>query len=438
MSIAAYPRYKSYKAARVAWVDEIPYKWEILRIQDFATFNDDVVNEQAYRNRQIRYVDISGVDAVSNTYTFEEQEFQQAPSRARRIAIAGDTVFSTVRPYLKAVATINIPEEDLVFSTGFAVVRPKKNADSRFVGYLLRNDRFISEVSARSVGASYPAINASELMKLHAPLPSLSEQRTIAAFLDEKCAKIDEALRIKEDQIKLLHERRQILIQQAVTRGLNPDAPMKNSGIDWIGQIPQHWKVQRNFTLFREIKKAGNADLPVLSVSIHSGVSREELSEAENIRSVIKIEDRAAYKEVLPGDIAYNMMRAWQGGIGAVHTHGMVSPAYVVARPIVTMVADYFERLYRTPAFINQMDANSKGITDFRKRLYWDNFRDLLTVVPPKTEQQQINQYAEHISHKVDKAISIKKNQITTLKEYKTTLINAVVTGKIKITEAML
>lgn len=433
MNVAAYPKYDSYIESNVGWIKEVPAAWRVLRIQDFATFNNDVVNESDYRTRRIKYVDISGVDSSSNTYSYEEQDFTAAPSRARRLAICGDTVFSTVRPYLKAVATIEGPEDDLVFSTGFAVIRPKRNVDPRFVGYMLRNERFVNEVTANSVGASYPAINATDLVKLHTPLPPLPEQRAIAAFLDVKCATIDEAVRIKEAQIKLLRERRQILIQQAVTRGLNPDAPTKDSGIDWIGKIPAHWKVHRNFALFREIKQPGNADLPVLSVSIHSGVSKEELSEEENIRSIVKIENRSSYKEVLPGDIAYNMMRAWQGGIGAVHTHGMVSPAYVVARPVDYLAGDYFELLYRTPNFIRQMDAASKGIADFRKRLYWDDFRDLMTTLPPLAEQKEIIQYSEQISEKVSYAISIKQDQIATLKEYKNTLINAAVTGKIKV-----
>jgi len=127
---------------------------------------------------------------------------------------------------------------------------------------------------------------------------------------------------LEERQIALLKERKQIIIQNAVTKGLNPNAPMKNSGVDWIGEIPAHWEVRRNAAIFTESKRSGNASLPVLSVSIHSGVSDRELSDDENIRSAIKIEDRTAYKEVRPGFVTYNMMRAWQGGIGAVRTLG--------------------------------------------------------------------------------------------------------------------
>ncbi|NVZ10026.1 restriction endonuclease subunit S [Allochromatium humboldtianum] len=202
----------------------------------------------------------------------------------------------------------------------------------------------------------------------------------------------------------------------------------KDSGIDWICQIPAHWEVRRNFALFREMKVSGRADLPVLSVSIHSGVSSEELSDEENIRSIIKIEDRTTYKEVKPGDVAYNMMRAWQGGIGAVSVHGMVSPAYVVARPSSALVADYFELLYRCPAFIRQMDSGSKGITDFRKRLYWDDFKNLLTLVPPRNEQLAIVQHIAEVSEKIDEAVRIKEAQIALLRERRQILIQETIT----------
>jgi type I restriction enzyme S subunit len=264
-------------------------------------------------------------------------------------------------------------------------------------------------------------------------VPPIDEQKRIAGFLDDKMGKIDQAISYKVKQISLLKERKQIVIQEAVTKGLKPNAQMKDSGVEWIGQIPAHWEVRRNFVLFREMKVSGHNNLPVLSVSIHSGVSSEELSDEQNIRSIIKIEDRTAYKEVKPGDVAYNMMRAWQGGIGAVSVHGMVSPAYVVARPSSALAADYFELLYRCPAFIRQMDSGSKGITDFRKRLYWDDFKNLLTLVPPRDEQLTIVKRIAEASQKIEDAVAIKEEEIAVLNEYKTSLINEAVTGKIKV-----
>ena len=217
MKVAAYPTYDSYKDSGLSWLPKIPTSWTTLRLQQIATCNDDTLNEFKYRDREIKYVDISAVNASTNTYTFEQQNFRNAPSRARRLARHGDIVFSTVRPYLKAVATVTEPDENLVFSTGFAIVRPRPTADQNFVGYALRNDDFISEVAAHSVGASYPAINASDLFKFKLPLAPLPEQRAIAAYLDEETAKLDALVSKVETAIERLQEYRTALITAAVT-----------------------------------------------------------------------------------------------------------------------------------------------------------------------------------------------------------------------------
>lgn len=299
---------------------------------------------------------------------------------------------------------------------------------------LFKSHAFISELQTSIVGIREGKnVSYEELKNSLIPIPSLVEQVAIANFLDQKSAHIEQAIQIKKHQIELLKERKQILIQQAVTRGLDPHAPMRDSGIEWIGEIPAHWKIMANRALFRERVEPGREDLPLLSVSIHSGVSEEEISEEENIRGRVKIEDKTKYIRVRPGDIAFNMMRAWQGAIGAVRVEGMVSPAYTIAVPRSNLDARYFEYQYRTPGFIQQMDRYSKGITDFRKRLYWDGFKQLITLVPPIEEQRAIIEFIEQAILKQNAAGALLEQQISKLKEYKATLINSAVTGKIKV-----
>jgi len=411
MTIAAYPKYESYRDSQVDWIGSVPTAWDIKPLRRFISVQSgDVISKEAETPEGYPIFGGNGVRGFTS----------RSNTRAPIILIGRVGALC---------GNVHLVQEDVWASEHAYRAFPRSEFDLSFLAYAIES----IDLNRFAIRTAQPLLNSTIVHAQKVAAPPLPEQRAIAAFLDKKCGKIDEAVRIKEEQIRLLAERRQILIQQAVTRGLNPSARMKDSGIDWIGQIPAHWEVRRNFALFRETKTPGNADLPVLSVSIHRGVSKEELSEEENIRSIIKIADRSAYKEVKPGDIAYNMMRAWQGGIGAVHTHGMVSPAYVVARPVNYLAGDYFELLYRTPAFIRQMDAHSKGITDFRKRLYWDDFRGLMTVLPPLVEQGDIIQYAKMISDKVGSAISIKEEQISRLKEYKTSLINAAVTGKIRV-----
>jgi len=429
MTLAAWPTYDSYKDSGVEWIGDVPASWSVERGKWLFVKKDRPVRPEdeivtCFRDGQVTLRNNRRTEGFTNA--LKEHGYQGIRK--------GDLVIHAMDAFAGAIGVSDADGKSTpVYSA--CVPREPDTVDPYFYAYYMRHIALSGLLVslAKGIRERSTDFRYNDFADLQLAVPSLTEQRAVAAFLDEKCAKVDEAVRIKEEQIALLRERRQILIQQAVTRGLNPSAPMKDSGIDWIGQIPAHWEVRRNFVLFREMKVSGHADLPVLSVSIHSGVSSEELSDEANIRSIIKIEDRTSYKEVKPGDVAYNMMRAWQGGIGAVSVHGMVSPAYVVARPSPELAADYFELLYRCPAFIRQMDSGSKGITDFRKRLYWDDFKNLLTLVPPCEEQAEIVLRIAQLSQKIEDAVAIKEEQIAALKEYKTSLINAAVTGKIKV-----
>ena len=264
-------------------------------------------------------------------------------------------------------------------------------------------------------------------------VPPKEEQTKIANYLDTKTAQIDEVIKQKEELISLLKERRQVLIHKAVTQGLDATVRMKDSGVEWLGEVPEHWKIVKNRVLFSERNEAGNENLPILMVSIHTAVSSEEIDDGTNIRGKIRIEDKTSYKLVEPTDIVFNMMRAWQGAIGAVRVKGMVSPAYVVGRSNKQINANFFEYQYRTDSFIQQMDRFSKGITDFRKRLYWSEFKQLNTILPPLSEQHDIVVYIKLNSDKIDNAISFQDKQIDKLKEYKATLIDSLVTGKKRV-----
>lgn len=220
-------------------------EWPSKRLKHVATYNDDALSEATDDFYEINYVEISNVSLQDGVKATEKLYFHEAPSRARRRVKTGDTLVSTVRTYLKSIATISDASDNLIASTGFCVVRPGPKTDPRYIGWCIKADPFVEAVVARSVGVSYPAINASELAKLEVPTPPLETQRRIAAFLDGKTARIDELIEKKRALLDLLAEKRQALITRAVTKGLNPDAPMKPTGIDWLGDIPAHWEVKR-------------------------------------------------------------------------------------------------------------------------------------------------------------------------------------------------
>lgn len=192
------------------------------------------------------------------------------------------------------------------------------------------------------------------------------------------------------------------------------------------GISPTDWKRYTFGDIYTERKEPGSEELPLLMVSIHSGVSDGEVDEAELPKKVKRIEDKSQYKKAVSGDLVFNMMRAWQGAIGTVRTAGMVSPAYIVAEPndkIYPLFMDYYTR---TPQMINQIDRQSYGVTDFRKRLYWDSFTPIGCILPPIEEQRKI----AAILTTQDKVIELKGKRLAEKQRQKKYLMQQLLTGK--------
>ena len=205
------------KDSGVEWLGEIPVNWETQRLKYISSCNDEALEETTDPDFDFLYVDIGSVDQNAGIVTKEPMRFESAPSRARRRVRHGDVIVSTVRTYLRAIAPVINPEPNLIVSTGFAVMRPKDGLDNAFAAYALRAPYFVDGVVARSVGVSYPAINASDLVALPIALPPLAEQRAIAAFLDRETARMDAISAKVRDSIATLREYRSALISAAVT-----------------------------------------------------------------------------------------------------------------------------------------------------------------------------------------------------------------------------
>lgn len=207
--------------------------------------------------------------------------------------------------------------------------------------------------------------------------------------------------------------------------GLTPYQDYKNSDLPWAGDIPEHWETWRNGRLFAQRNETGHGDLPILEVSLRTGVRVRDM---DNLKRKQMMSDREKYKRAARGDIAYNMMRMWQGAVGVAPVDGLVSPAYVVARPFKDVDCGYYSYLFRTQAYMNEVDGYSRGIVKDRNRLYWQDFKRMLSVIPPISEQKQIANFLDCLGVKVRKFIRDKRRLVELLREQKQTIIDQAVT----------
>ena len=217
-----------------------------------------------------------------------------------------------------------------------------------------------------------------------------------------------------------------------MTSRYSPYTSFRPSGAAWLGDIPDHWDVKRVGLLYSESNARAFSDAekeyPILSVSIHDGISDKEMSDTELDRKVTRSEDRSLYKVVRKNDLTYNMMRAWQGGFGSARVSGLVSPAYVVCRPRLDTRSKYYELVLRTPNAIAELKRYSRGITDFRLRLYWEDFKTIPVPVPPENEQRLIEAFLDHETAKIDWLIAKQERLIELLKEKRQAVISHAVT----------
>ncbi|MCR5803730.1 MAG: restriction endonuclease subunit S [Clostridia bacterium] len=279
-------------------------------------------------------------------------------------------------------------------------------------------------------GSAIPQITIDQIENNVLPYPPINEQSLIVDVLNRIVFHIDNIIEKTKESIEEYKKLKQAIITQAVTKGVRGDRTMKDSGEKWIGEIPNEWSTYRICSLYEERHEAGNDSLPILTVSINTGVSDKELSDEENDRIFVRSEDKTKYARVYPGDLTYNMMRAWQGAFGAVRVDGMVSPAYVIAKPKTEVDSRYMEALLRTPSAMQEMKRFSYGIADFRMRLYWRYFKNIKVCLPSLSEQKEIADYIDIKAKEIDELISKKEKLLEELDDYKKSMIYEYVTGK--------
>lgn len=323
-----------------------------------------------------------------------------------------------------------IATQPLCFNQGCRGLEPRGPIISEYAFWALNAAR--PELEASGQGTTFIELARSKLRAVKIPLPDHETQRAIANFLDRETARIDQLVEKKQTLVDRLPEKEKAKISALVLRGVDGDAPLRDSGVDWRGQVPAHWEESRLKAHFRPAKRQGYDDLEVLSVYREFGVI-EKASRDDNINKTP--DDLSKYQLVEPGDLVINKMKAWQGSLGVSTFRGITSPDYVV----MTRTGDhhplYMHHLLRAQPMPTVYHLISNGIRTDQWRLEPEKFRMLPVFLPPRPEQEAIAGLVEKELGKLREVSEVILRSIDRLREYRAALITAAVTGQIDISE---
>jgi type I restriction enzyme S subunit len=427
-NLVTMPKYESYKASGHSWIGDVPDNWEMTKLGACLSpvsikNNPDlpllsITRELGVIERNIEDPNSNHnfiPDDLSGYKTLEIGQFGMNKMKAWQ-------------------GSYGVSKYTGIVSPAYFVFNFVKAINPEFFNWAIRSKLYVSYFGSASDGVRVGQWDLSKDRMKAIPfiLPSEKEQTAIANFLVRKTAQIDEAVTIKEKQIALLKERKQIIIQQAVTQGLDPNVAMKDSGIDWIAQTPQHWEVRRSKFLFTQRKERSWKDDVQLSATQAYGVIPQYEYEARTGKTVVKIQFHLDKRKHVEKDDFVISMRSFQGGLERAWSRGCIRSSYVILKPLEKIDPAFYGYLLKLPSYIKALQRTASFIRDGQD-LNFENFSKVHLFIPPLEEQQAIAKYIKQFMTSSEDGIHLLQQQIKKLKEYKTTLINSAVTGKIKV-----
>lgn len=427
--IAELSAYPAYKVSGLPWLGKVPEHWNVERLKARVA---NVIELTDDRPSDAPYVALEHVESWTGRLRDADpaETFESQVKRFR----ANDVLLGKLRPYLAKVAR---PTRDGVCVGEFFVLRPRgREVSAAFLEHLLRSRPVIDAINSTTFGAKMPRADWQAVGAIGLGLPTSEEQTAIVRFLDQADHRIRQCIRAKKKLIALLEEQKQAIVYQAVTRGLDPSVRLKPSGVDWLGDVPEHWEVVRLGSLARERGETNDdgAVTDVLSLLRLRGViPYDEKGNIGNKRS----EDITRYKIVRPNDIVVNCMNVIIGSVGISRHTGCLSPVYYVLVPRSGRAdAHYLNSLFQCRAFHKSLVRIGKGILAHRLRIPMELLKCELLPRPPMPEQTAIVQYLTEECRGRDEAIARASREIALLDEYRFRLIADVVTGKLDVRRA--
>ena len=418
--------YCEYKDSHIGWIGEVPKHWEVKRLGsafvENRTINSSLEITEAYK---FNYGALIRKDEDVNLTEMMDTYCKYTCLNINDIVINGlnlnyDFVSQRVaKAYTKGIIT-----------SAYLILTPRDEINSNYYLYLLKSMDSMKLFHGMGTGIRL-TLSYNEIKKQQILFPPLSEQQHIVSFLDKKTAKIDEYIDKKNKEIETLKEWKKALIAHVVTKGLNTNAKMKDSGVSWIGEIPEHWEVKTLRHYLKMVSVKGFPDETLLSVVREQGVIVRNTESQEENHNFIP-DDLSGYKLVKKGQFAINKMKSWQGSYGVSQYQGIVSPAYYVC-DLNFDNKRFFNEAIRSQVYIPFFTQYSKGIRVGQWDLSPIGLKSIPFIEPPIEEQQEIVEYIDAATTKADKMIVELTNHVESMKEYKQRLIADVVTGKINV-----
>jgi type I restriction enzyme S subunit len=436
MSVPAYP---AYKDSGVEWLGEVPSHWEVNRLKRACVvFPSNVDKKSADGQKAVRlcnYTDVYYNDVIRADMPF--MEATATDEQIERFTLRrGDTIFTKDSETADDIARSAYVPEDMpgvVCGYHLSIARPLGATVGAFIKRFLDSAPARAYFQVKANGLTRVGLGQYAVDNVPIALPPPAEQAAIAAFLDRETGKIDALVEEQRRLIALLKEKRQAVISHAVTKGLNPQAPLKPSGIDWLGEVPAHWQMRRfkHFLSERHLRSVEGSE-ELLSVSAYTGVRpRREGLEVDDHLS--RAETLEGYKLCYSGDLVINIMLAWNRGLGVARHDGMVSPAYAVFHFHGAAHPSFWDYYLRSDGAIGHFERHSTGIIQSRLRMYPETFLALSCAVPTIEEQAAIAAFLDRETGKIDALVEEAERGITLLQERRAALISAAVTGKIDV-----
>jgi type I restriction enzyme S subunit len=434
--------YPAYKDSGVPWLGNVPEHWQVVPLCAIAC-EKSITGQQhrsllsVYLNKGV--VKFSDVEEKRTNVTSEDLSKYQAVD-------PGDFVLNNQQAWRGSVGVSALSG---IVSPAYLVLSLAPRIDRVFADLLFRQRAMVDQylVCSKGVGSIQRNLYWPYLKRVTTLLPSLDEQTAIARFLDHADRRIKRYIRAKQKLIKLLEEQKQAIIHRAVTRGLNPNLRLKPSGVEWLGDVPEHWEVcpLSRLLIQRKEKNHPVKTTNILSLSLKAGVIPYAEKEAGGNKAK---EDLSAYMLAYPGDIVVNSMNVVVGSVGLSKYFGAVSPVYYMLRPRGPCDAvKYFSAVFRDIGFqrslfglgngIMYIESKSSGkLNTIRLRIPMTRLKRVFLPRPPSGEQAAIVEHLDEITADVAAALSRTSREIDLLHEYRTRLIADVVTGKLDVREA--